>query len=104
MPGGKPEENESDIECLLREFKEEAAGREIIIGKYYYKFSGITPHKGDILEAFVYFAELKHPNSAIMNSNEIDEIRFSSYGETLKMNLSDITSKIIKKLNEDDYI
>jgi len=44
LPGGKPEKGESDIETLVREFKEEASGAEIEVGEYYGSFIGMTPH------------------------------------------------------------
>src|SRR3989344_1022928 len=95
LPGGKLREEESDIEALVREFKEEASGAVIIPKDYYGKFIGVTPHTGDNLEAFVYFANLKQPNQEIISSAEISEARFAGYHDVFKLNLSDITFKVV---------
>lgn len=104
LPGGKPEKGESDIETLVREFKEEASGAEIKVGEYYRSFIGVTPHKEDALEAVVYFAKLKNPDLKVIPSGEIKESRFVGYLEDPVFYLSDITSKIIKQLIKEGYL
>ncbi|MDD5700088.1 MAG: NUDIX domain-containing protein [Candidatus Nanoarchaeia archaeon] len=100
LPGGKPIWNESDYGCLVREISEELSGTEISIGDYYGSFTGKTPHKGDELEARVYFAELNHELNR--PSGEIAEAEFiSNFGE---YRLSEITEKVVKKLIKDRYI
>ncbi len=49
LPGGKPEIGENDLQCLCREIDEELSGTKIKNIKFYNKFEGKTPHKGDIL-------------------------------------------------------
>ena len=98
LPGGKPEENESDLDCLSREVKEElGAGLDSI--KYYGEFEGITPHKKDTLGAIVYFADIigKPKASAEINSCEWAK-------DASRYKLSDITSKIINSLRKDNYL
>lgn len=59
LPGGKPEPNESDIECLCREVSEELSGTQLDNIRYYGAFEGVTLHKGDNLIAKVYLQTLK---------------------------------------------
>lgn len=104
LPGGKPNYAESDLETLLREFKEEASGREIIINSYYDSFIGITPHTKKILKSFVYLADLKNPDKNIRPSGEIIDTGFFDYSEICKIKVSDITSKAIESLSKRGYI
>ena len=104
LPGGKPEKGESDIETLVREFKEEASGAEIEVREYYGSFIGMPIHKKDALEAVAYFAKLKNPDLEIIPSGEIKESRFIGCLETPFFYLSDITSKIIKQLIKNEYL
>ena len=104
LPGGKPEKGESDIETLIREFKEEASGTEIEVGEYYGSFIGMPTTTKNALEAVTYFVELKDSDLRIIPSGEINEIRFVGYPDTPFVYLSDITSKIIEKLSEEGYL
>jgi len=104
LPGGKPEKGESDIETLVREFKEEASGAEIEVGEYYGSFIGMTPHKEDALEAVVYFAKLKNPDLKIIPSEEIKKTEFVNYFFAFELKLSDITREIIKDLIKRGYL
>ena len=100
LPGGKPEPDESDIECLCREVSEELSGTQLDNIRYYGDFEGRTPHTRDILRAKVYFADIKgklcQPATEIAEYNWIENP--SQY------NLSDITSKIIDSLTKDGYL
>jgi len=68
--------------------------------RYYRDFEGRTPHKGDILRAKVYFADIKgelcQPAAEIVEYNWIENP--SQY------NLSDITSKIVDSLTREGYL
>ncbi len=100
LPGGKPNHNESDIECLCREVSEELSGTQLSNIKYYNDFSGRTPNTGDILMARVYFAEIKgklYPPAA-------EILEYSWVKDTSKYNLSEITSKIIDSLIIEGYL
>ena len=98
LPGGKPEANESDLECLFREVKEEIrTGLENL--KYYGEFEGITPHKKDTLKAIVYFADVIGEPKA---SAEIINCRWIKYSNNCLF--SDITSKILNSLKKDNYL
>ena len=100
LPGGKPEPDESDIECLCREVSEELPGTQLDNIRYYGDFEGRTPHTRDILRAKVYFADIKgklcQPAAEIAEYNWIENP--SQY------NLSDITSKIVDSLTKDGYL
>jgi 8-oxo-dGTP pyrophosphatase MutT (NUDIX family) len=100
LPGGKPDFNESYLECLCREVREELSGTELANLRYYDEFEGITPHTGDILSAKVYFADIKgqlHQPSA-----EIDAYEWVRNPSQYR--LSNITSKIVDSLKKDGYI
>ena len=100
LPGGKPEKGESDIECLCREFREELPGTQIEDIKYYGSFIGETPHKKDTLEADVYFVDISEgvgkPSREINGVEWVDDFPY--------YNISDITSKVIKSLKENNYL
>ena len=100
LPGGKPEDGESDFDCLFRELSEELPGLAVE-GKFrhYKNFSGVTPHIGDVLEAITYFASTSGETNTAM---EISEAAWVSASTELK--LSEITAKIIKSLEEDGYL
>ena len=100
LPGGKPEPNESDIECLCREVSEELSGTQLDNIRYYGDFEGRTPHTGDILRAKVYFANIKgklgQPAAEIAVYDWVNDV--SEY------NLAEITSKIVDSLTKGGYL
>jgi len=102
LPGGKPKIGENDLECLCREIDEELSGTKIKDIHFYNQFEGKTPHKGDLLRAKVYFANIDGQLYSVRNGDSISEVKwvnnFSQY------NLSDITSKIVSSLQQDRYI
>ncbi|MCH7850263.1 MAG: NUDIX domain-containing protein [Nanoarchaeota archaeon] len=102
LPGGKPEIGEDDLECLCREIDEELSGTKIKDIHFYKYFDGQTPHQRDILRAKVYFANMDGDLHQVRDGDSITEAtwvdNFSKY------NLSDITSKIVKSLQQDNYI
>ena len=102
LPGGKPEIGETDLECLCREIDEELSGTQIKDIHFYSQFEGKTPHKGDVLKAKVYFANIDGQLYSVRDGDSISEVKwvndFSQY------NLSDITSKIVNSLQQDKYI
>lgn len=106
LPGGKPEKEESHIETLVREFKEEASDAEIEVKEweYYGHFRSTPSNKKDSLEIFVYFAKLKNPRLKIIPSGEIKEIKFIGYQDSIPMHLSDITNKVMKQLTDEGYL
>lgn len=102
LPGGKLEEGETDLECLCREMEEELSGTKIDTQLYSYfnDFEGIAPHRKDEIYTKVYFidiaGELGKP------SNEISDAKFINDFENY--NISDVTNKVIKSLNEGEYL
>lgn len=97
LPGGKPEKDESDIDCVKREISEEVIGLEVSNFSYYGAFEGMTPHKGDMLEVTVYLAEIVSMKK-LHHGAEIEEIIWLDAFATETYPLSDITRKIIKSL------
>lgn len=101
LPGGKPKEGENNLECLVREFGEEASGAEIGIIRYFGRFVGTTPHRGDELTAHVYFADIFGEKN-VRPSAEIEEAKYvRNFGN---YNISDITLKVIERLQEEGYL
>lgn len=102
LPGGKPEPNESDLECLCREVREELSGTRLKDITYYKEFKGITPYKGYLLRAKIYFAGIEgdlHASSAEINASE-----WFDRNNANKYNLSEITLEILNSLIKDGYI
>jgi len=103
LPGGKPETTDlNDISCLCREVDEELSGTKLQDIIYYKDFSGITPHKGDILISKVYFANIEGKLYSVREGDSILEAKWTN--NFFQYNLSDITSKIIKSLKQDNYL
>jgi len=100
LPGGKPEKDECDSECLKREMREELPRLKYFVNSYYGTFIGKTPHKKDYLEAAVYIGGLE--NNLMESSAEITDARFVDNFK--KYNISDITKKIINSLIERGYL
>lgn len=100
LPGGKPNKGESDIDCLVREItQEEIPGTGLTNFRFYKAFKGITPHRGDILLAKVYLADIQ---GEIKPGAEIIDIKWVKDLEDYK--LSDITQKIINHLRKEGYL
>lgn len=100
LPGGKPNyPEESDEAVLFREFNEELPKTKIEILSYYNSFIGKTPHKGDELEAKVYFGRVSNLGKP---SSEINDLKYmNNFNEYI---LSDITIKIVNSLKRDNYL
>lgn len=100
LPGGKPEEGESDYKCLIRELKEKlsVSKEQIRIYNFYKNFMGRTPFSKTLLEAKVYFGTL---NGRLKPSAEISEAKHIKDFENYET--SDITKKIIDSLRQDKY-
>ncbi|OGM92713.1 hypothetical protein A2372_00760 [Candidatus Wolfebacteria bacterium RIFOXYB1_FULL_54_12] len=95
LPGGKPMEGESEMDCLQREIKEELPLVEVSNIRYFNDFVGITPHKGDMLRAKVYWGDVKgeiKPNAEINSAQWVKREKMEEYA------LSDITQKIVNAL------
>lgn len=106
LPGGKPEEGETDLICLERELSEELPKLKLSPPSciYYDKFEGITPHKRDLLEDLVYLHISFDRYCDITISGEISKSQFYDYNELKYLQMSDITSKIVKSLKIDHYL
>ncbi|MCK5043629.1 NUDIX domain-containing protein [Candidatus Pacearchaeota archaeon] len=100
LPGGKPHEKESDIECLCREFGEELSGLKIEDIRYYDCFEGRTPCTKDMLKVETYFCEISEgigkPSQEISGVEWVKN--FSDY------NISNVTKKVINSLKENKYL
>ncbi len=102
IPGGKREGNESDIETLIRECKEELT-IDIVQDsvKYYGTFEAQAHGKveGILVRMICYTAEFK---GEIKPSSEIQEIRWLDYGNLNK--ISPVDKLIFKDLYEKELL
>lgn len=100
LPGGKPKDHESDLECLAREVKDELSGTRLKGYVWYNPFEGISPHEKKPTLARVWFASiagiLNKPSSEITDAEYISD--FQNYP------LSDITQQIVSRLKQDRYL
>lgn len=106
LPGGKLEPGESDLECLVREIREELSRTQISKNiKYYNSFEGTMPyHPGNRIKVKVYFAQI---NGQVYKVREEDSISEAQWVDTQDINhyhLSEVTSKIINSLRREDYL
>jgi len=93
LPGGKPKRKEPDKQCLIREFSEELPLTKLKNIKFYRTVKGQTPHRKDMIESKVYFADLTGETYPYA---EIKAAVWTKNPE--KFNLSEITRKIIEDL------
>jgi 8-oxo-dGTP diphosphatase len=94
LPGGKPEDGESDLECLHREIKEELPGVKLYKIRYYGSFTGTAPNSGDGIVNEVYIA--KEVTGSVFPSAEISCAQWVGVFE--KYILSDVAQKVITSL------
>jgi len=99
LPGGKIEKGESEIECLLREFKEELPKVKIKRLQFYNVFYGNSPQRKKPIFLKVYLGEIE---GEITPSSEIEEACFVK--DPLKLNLVNVTRKVILSLIEKGYL
>jgi 8-oxo-dGTP pyrophosphatase MutT (NUDIX family) len=99
VPGGKPEPGETDIECLRREVSEELSCAILSDIRFYKCFKGISPHNGDLIEVNCYFGDI---DTDPRPSGEITAIAWNK--EFANKKVSDVTSKIIASLRQDNLI
>ena len=102
LPGGKPENNESPLETLTREVREELSETKIKNQKYYNTFYGITPHSKKNLEVTVYLAELDGPLNMVTEKDSILEYQWVK--KNTSHNLSETTAKILHTLENNNYL
>jgi len=103
LPGGKPNKGEHEVDCLFREMNEELPGLRLTITGYYSEFEGVTPHKGDVLEARVYFAEAVG-NTSTTSHEILESARVSYENANAKYQVSDITKKVLDGLRQSNYL
>jgi len=103
LPGGKLEKKDwSYIGCLIRELGEELPEvTEVEIGGFFGSFDGITPHSVHQIKVEVYLGYVYNLTELGV---EISESRMVSKEEIGKLNVSDITYKIIQSLIKDNRL
>lgn len=103
LPGGTQEPNETQTHTLIREFKEEFTGTQIINLKHYKNFFGISPRQNNLALVKVYFANIKdNLNKPDGSDEDIKEFIFTS--NPFNYNLPPITKDIINSLIKDNHL
>lgn len=101
LPGGKPEDEELDKECLSRELQEElkVSLKNLNPRRLGDKFIGIAPHIRDTLCLRVYLAEVE---GEIIPSAEIKAAEWTNSPESYS--LTESTKKVIHFLRQEGYL
>lgn len=104
VPGGKPENGESDLVCLAREFREELSGTEIDQPSafFYGDFYAQSPYSGSQIHVRAW--HLRTPLVINNPSSEIRAKRFVTPSEAYETNISHATQQIMRRLEEDLYL
>ena len=100
LPWGKPEIWESDVECLHREVWEELNGAKLKNLQFFDNFIWQTPHKWDLLEARVYFAELVV--DVLKATAELSDAKYIKDFDNYS--ISEITNNILDWLKKTWYL
>jgi 8-oxo-dGTP diphosphatase len=98
LPGGKPEGEESDLECLAREVGEELSGTKLKNVRLYGSFKGFSPIKGDFMENEVYSAQIDGPLNPVREGDSVSEYSWMNKSDLGKYILSEITQKVVDSL------
>lgn len=101
LPGGKPHEWESDIDCLNREISEELPKSKFSVTSFFGHFKGETPHTHEPLMASVYLGKV---DGDLTPAAEIGSAVFFSKKELERLPLSEVTRKIIDALMANRYL
>ncbi|NTW22184.1 NUDIX domain-containing protein [Candidatus Falkowbacteria bacterium] len=99
LPGGKPEDGEADLDCLMRELGEELSGLEMEPPVFLGEFIGTAPYKGYTFAAQVYMAD---GSGKVFPKAEINAAEWTDQPETY--NLSDALIKIVAHLRQQGYL
>ncbi|MFH1455023.1 MAG: NUDIX domain-containing protein [bacterium] len=101
LPGGEPENTESDLKCLVREIKEEFPG-VVLKGCMFYKdVIGKAPHVEGKFFARVYIVGIEGEPQV---SLEITDVEWIGYKNLEKYPFSEITQKVLDFLHKDGYL
>ena len=103
FPGGTKEKDESDSECLTREFREEFSGTLLTNLRPYRNFGGISPRSGNQIRVKVYFADvmgsLKMPDGKDEDVKRAEWITYPTIYKTAK-----VANNLLKYLHIDNYL
>ncbi len=101
LPGGKPEGNETDQECLIRETAEELSDTKLKNLRFYKDFIGTSAHDGDTIKLRIYFADID--GKLGKPSQEISELAWANDINGYDFH-GGVSVQVIAKLRQDKYI
>lgn len=106
LPGGKHEDGEDDLACLVRELCQELPGPrwDAQMFGYWRTFVGLSPHRHREMTVKTYLADSRKLYfAAIRNTGaEIDHLVWARYEDELPV--SDITRGILHALHDESLI
>lgn len=102
--GGKPEDGESDLDCLAREFREELPGTEIDTHSafFYTECQATSPYSSSSI--LVRAWHLRTPLVIGNPAREIREKRWVTAEEAYDLNISEATRIILGRLQDQLYL
>lgn len=99
LPGGKMEQDESDMDCLLREISEELPKAKLRNIVFYGKFLDLTPTHGSPFELRIYHANMEGTSKV---GAEVSEAVWTLSPQDLC--LPGATKKVIESLQKDNFL
>jgi 8-oxo-dGTP pyrophosphatase MutT (NUDIX family) len=96
LPGGKVEDEETNLECLKREMSEELPYARYSLAGFFNEYPGVTPTSKSEVNVRVYFGDWE--SGSILHANEIEDSQWGTADQSTLMNISQISRDIISDL------
>jgi ADP-ribose pyrophosphatase YjhB (NUDIX family) len=95
LPEGKHNKGENDIDCVLRECREEIPNTTVTLGLQLGRFEGITPNSQTPVISVTDYATV---SGDIIPGSEIEEVKWFSKKELQTITVSDLTLQILRSI------